>query len=419
MPNTAEVTEAVAEAHRREWAFVLASTVRLTRNIDLAEECVQDAYAKALTDWARNGVPSNPAAWLTTVAHRAGLDLLRREMTLRRRLPLLVDDDETDDTADIALAGIDTIPDDRLRLISTCCHPALARDAQIALTLRLVCGVTTPEVARAFLISESTMAARITRAKKKIAVARIPYRVPSAGELPERVDAICAVIHLLFTTGHTAPSGDALVRADLVDIALQLARMMAGLLPGNTTVTGLLALILLTDARRAARTGEDGRMLLLAEQDRTRWNQAAIAEGIDLVKQALPGTDRYTLQAAIAAVHAEAPTWEDTDWREITGLYELLLRVWPSPVVYLNHAVAVGFSAGPETALALLDALAGEPALAGYGYFEASRAHFLRELGRYAEAESAYESALLLTENVVERAYLLEQLNGVTRQRNG
>nr|WP_307828441.1 DUF6596 domain-containing protein [Antrihabitans sp. YC2-6] len=398
---------------------MLASTVRLTRNIDLAEECVQDAYAKALTDWARNGVPSNPAAWLTTVAHRAGLDLLRREMTLRRRLPLLVDDDETDDTADIALAGIDTIPDDRLRLISTCCHPALARDAQIALTLRLVCGVTTPEVARAFLISESTMAARITRAKKKIAVARIPYRVPSAGELPERVDAICAVIHLLFTTGHTAPSGDALVRADLVDIALQLARMMAGLLPGNTTVTGLLALILLTDARRAARTGEDGRMLLLAEQDRTRWNQAAIAEGIDLVKQALPGTDRYTLQAAIAAVHAEAPTWEDTDWREITGLYELLLRVWPSPVVYLNHAVAVGFSAGPETALALLDALAGEPALAGYGYFEASRAHFLRELGRYAEAESAYESALLLTENVVERAYLLEQLNGVTRQRNG
>lgn len=413
--DTDAVAAAVSQAHRREWAFVLAATVRLTRNLDIAEECVQDAYTRALTDWPRNGVPANPAAWLTTVAHRRALDLIRRESTLRRALPLLVQDTPvgSDDTADQALASVtvaDTIPDDRLRLICTCCHPALSVEAQVALTLRLVCGITTAEVARAFLTSESTMAARITRAKKKIAVARIPYRVPSTRELPERLDAICAVIHLLFTTGHTAPSGAELVRSDLVDRSLQLARMMHALVPDDRSVTGLLALILLTDARRAARVDDHGRLRTLADQDRDKWDTDAIIEGTALVRAALPHADRYTLQAAIAAVHAEAPTWQQTDWRVISGLYDLLERQWPSPVVRLNHAVAVGFAEGPERGLALLDRLGGEPALAGYGYFEAARAALLAELGRTDEARTAYESALLLTENAVERNYLLDRL---------
>ncbi|MEV0292454.1 DUF6596 domain-containing protein [Nocardia sp. NPDC050710] len=403
-----DAAAAVARAHRREWAFVLAATVRLVRDFDLAEECVQDAYAKALTEWSAHGVPSKPGAWLTTVAKHRGLDLMRRDATLRRALPLLVIDGF--DTAEPD-AGTSDIPDDRLRLISTCCHPALSREAQVALTLRLVCGVTTAEVARAFLISDSAMAARITRAKKKIAVARIPYRVPSVRELPQRLDAICAVIHLLFTTGHTAPSGDALVRPDLTARALQLARMMHALVPDDPTVTGLLALILLTDARRAARVDAQGRLCTLEHQDRSRWDRTAIDEGTALLKQALPHTDRYTLQAAIAAVHDEAATWEHTDWREITGLYALLLRNWPSPVVRLNYAVAVGLSGQPDRALALLDELSGEPALVTYGYFEASRAAFLTALGRTTEAATAYESALLLTENTVERTHLEQRLS--------
>lgn len=412
----AVVAAAVEQAHRREWAFVLAATVRLVRDFDLAEECVQDAYAKALTEWLTHGVPDRPAAWLTTVAKRRGLDLLRRDSALKRTLPLLVTEETDTDTADLALKSIaaeSVIPDDRLRLISTCCHPALSRDAQVALTLRLVCGVTTAEVARAFLLSESTMAARITRAKKKIALARIPYRVPSVRELPDRLDAISAVIHLLFTTGHTAPSGDALVRADLTVRALQLARMMHALVPDDPSVTGLLALILLTDARSAARVDEQGRLRTLEHQDRSRWDRAAITEGIALVKQALPHTDRYTLQAAIAAVHDEAPTWEQTDWREITGLYVLLVREWPSPVVKLNYAIAVGLSGRPDRALCLLDELSAEPAIATYGYFEAARAAFLAELGRTKEARSAYEAALLLTENTVERAYLVDRLEAL------
>ncbi|MGM7643545.1 RNA polymerase sigma factor [Nocardia sp. JW2] len=407
---------AVEQAHRREWAFVLAATVRLVRDFDLAEECVQDAYATALTAWAADGVPARPGAWLTTVARRRGLDLMRRDTIFRRSLPELVVDEPVPDTADLALAECDdpVIPDDRLRLISTCCHPALSPQAQVALTLRLVCGVTTAEVARAFLVSESTMAARITRAKKKIAVAGIPYRVPSIRELPQRLDAICAVIHLLFTTGHTAPAGDDLVRADLVDRALQLARMMHALVPDDPSVTGLLALIVLTDARRAARVDAAGELCTLEHQDRTRWDHAAITEGIGLVKQALPHTDRYTLQAAIAAVHDEAPSWADTDWPEIIGLYRLLLRVWPSPVAQLNHAVAVGLAGDPARALELLRPLGAEPALATYGYLHAARAAFLAELGRVEEAVAAYEDALLLTDNAVERAHLRGKLTALS-----
>ncbi|MGY0500131.1 RNA polymerase sigma factor [Nocardia sp. FBN12] len=413
---TTAAAAAVEQAHRREWAFVLAATVRLVRDFDLAEECVQEAYTTALTAWANDGVPARPGAWLTTVARRRGLDLLRRDSAFRRTLPRLVVDEPVADTAELALADLDdpAIPDDRLRLISTCCHPALAPQAQVALTLRLVCGVTTAEVARAFLVSESTMAARITRAKKKIAVAAIPYRVPSVRELPQRLDSICAVIHLLFTTGHTAPAGEVLVRADLVDRALQLARMMHALVPDDPSVTGLLALIVLTDARRAARVDDDGNLCTLEHQNRGRWDHAAIAEGIALVKHALPHTDRYTLQAAIAAVHDEAPTWADTDWREIIGLYRLLLRNSPSPVAWLNHAIAVGLAGDPARALALLDPLGAEPALATYGYLDAARAAFLTELGRTGEAIAAYESALLLTDNAVERAHLQRKLRTLT-----
>lgn len=411
-----DAAAAVELAHRREWAFVLAATVRLVRDLDLAEECVQDAYATALTAWAVDGVPARPGAWLTTVARRRALDRLRRDSTFQRALPRLVVDDPVADTAELALAELDDpeIPDDRLRLISTCCHPALAPQAQVALTLRLVCGVTTAEVARAFLVSESTMAARITRAKKKIAVATIPYRVPSVRELPPRLDAICAVIHLLFTTGHTAPAGDALVRTDLVDRSRQLARMMHALVPDDPSVTGLLALILLTDARRAARIDDAGNLCTLELQDRTRWDQAAIAEGVALVKQALPHTDSYTLQAAIAAVHDEAPTWAATDWREIIGLYRLLLRDSPSPVARLNHAVAVGLAGDPARALALLEPLGAEPALATYGYLDAARAAFLADLGRTDEAITAYEAALLLTDNIVERAHLQGKIAALT-----
>jgi RNA polymerase sigma-70 factor (ECF subfamily) len=266
MPDAGDVTDvatAVADAHRREWAFVLAATVRLTRNIDLAEECVQDAYAKALEAWARDGVPQQPGAWLTTVARRRATDLLRRETRFRTAMPLLVSDDKVPDPADTDLDA--ELPDDRLRLICTCCHPALAQEAQIALTLRLLCGLTTTEVARAFLVSEPTMAARITRAKKKIAVAKIPYRVPPPGELPERLSAVLTVVHLLFTTGHTAPVGGDLVRADLVNRAIDLTRMLRTLLPQDSSVAGLLALMLLTDARREARVDRTGRLLRLEE----------------------------------------------------------------------------------------------------------------------------------------------------------
>ncbi|HEY2704370.1 MAG TPA: DUF6596 domain-containing protein [Candidatus Dormibacteraeota bacterium] len=405
---------AVAEAHRREWAFVLAATVRTTRDIDLAEECVQDAYARALSTWTSRGIPANPSAWLTTVARRRGVDLLRRQEQLRRTLPLLLDDQVAPGPGE---TGEHDVPDDRLRLIFTCCHPAIALESQVALTLRLLCGLTTAEVGRAFLVSEPTMAARITRAKRKIAAARIPYRVPPAEDLPARIEAVLTVVHLLFTTGHTAPVGDGLVRGDLVERSLDLARMLRTLLPADADVAGLLALILLTDARRASRLGDDGRLLLLADQDRARWDRRAIGEGLALVGEALrrrpPG--RFALMAAIAAVHAEAPSWQDTDWREVVALYDLLAQLWPSPVVALNRAVALGLARGPEAGLVALEALAAEPQLAGYSYLAAARADFLRRLDRTAEARVAYEEALALTENAVERDFLagrLAQLDG-------
>ncbi|HEU5005454.1 MAG TPA: sigma-70 family RNA polymerase sigma factor [Jatrophihabitantaceae bacterium] len=404
--DAAAVSAAVAEAHRREWAFALAATVRVTRDLDLAEECVQDAYARALTSW-REGIPDRPGAWLTTTARRRALDQMRRDVLFRRAMPELVVDD-----VEAAPDPVDQFPDDRLRLICTCCHPALSRDTQVALTLRLVCGLSTADVARAFLVSEATMAARITRAKKKIATARIPYRVPSADDLAARVESVLAVVYLIFSTGHTAPRGAELVRAELVERALDLGRMLRALLPANADVAGLLALLLLTDARRETRLDASGALALLRDQDRTSWDRTAIGDGIALVREALRArpAGRYALQAAIAAVHAAAPSWDETDWHEIVGLYDVLLQRWPSPVVALNRAVAVGFAHGPEQGLAALDALSAEPHLAGYGYLAAARADFLRRLDRPADARLAYSEALLLTENEVERRFLQQRL---------
>lgn len=404
----------MADAHRREWAFVLAATVRVTRDLDLAEECVQDAFAKALTAWVSGGIPARPGAWLTTVAKRGAIDALRRSQTAERALPLLLDDRAEPPPAD---PGSVEIPDDRLRLIFICCHPAIAREAQVALTLRLLCGLTTAEVGRAFLLREPTMAARITRAKKKISRARIPYRVPDAHELPARVDAVLEVVHLLFTTGHTAPAGADLVRRDLIERALDLTRMLRALIPDNADIAGMLGLILLTDARRSTRTSDDGKLQLLADQNRAKWDRGEIKQGVALVREALqrrpPG--RFSLMAAIAAVHAESPSWQETDWREIVALYNVLVQIWPSPVVALNRAAAIGLADGPKAGLKALESLASEPQLAGYSYLSATRADFLQRLGRTTEARTAYEEALHLTENVVEREFLARRLNQLTQ----
>jgi RNA polymerase sigma-70 factor (ECF subfamily) len=414
---------AVADAHRREWAFVLAATARVAGDIDVAEECVQDAYVAALEAWTRQGVPRNPAAWLTTAARNRAIDRLRRDSTLRRKLPLLIEPDAVADAvADAAAAarpdGPDgpAIPDDRLRLVFTCCHPALAREAQVALTLRLVCGLSTAEIAQAFLVTEPTMAARVTRAKKKISGARIPYRVPGATELPERLDAVLTVVHLLYTTGHTAPGGGQLVRADLVDRARLLARMLLALMPDEPEVRGLLALLLLTDARRATRCAPDGRLLLLAEQDRAQWDRPAIDEGIALVRVALCGgrPGRFALQAAIAALHAAAPSYAGTDWPQIVRLYDLLEQAWPSPVVALNRAVALAMAEGPAAGLAEISALERDGRLDGYRYLPAAKADLLRRLDRRTEAAAAYRAALDLTADGPEREFLTRRLAEVT-----
>jgi RNA polymerase sigma-70 factor (ECF subfamily) len=375
---------------------VLAATVRVTRDLDLAEEAVQDAYVEALSAW-RDGVPDKPGAWLTTVARRRALNVMARAKTLDTKLPLLLVPDGEDPVED-------EIGDDRLRLVFTCCHPALGREAQLALTLRLVCGVATGDVAHAFLVSESTMAARITRAKKKIAAARIPYGVPSAEDLPERLDAALTVIYLLYTTGHTAPAGDDLVRDELTARALDLARMLHTLLPGGEA-SGLLALLLCHEARRRTRTDAAGRLLRLSEQDRSLWDRDRIAEADALIVGALRagGRGRFLLQAAIAALHAQAPNYAATDWPQILELYDALLRVWPSPVVALNRAVALAEVQGPEAALAAVEALEG---LDDYRYLHSTRAEMLRRLERHAEAADAYRAALALTENAVERAFL-------------
>jgi RNA polymerase sigma-70 factor, ECF subfamily len=417
--DSADVAAAVAEAHRREWGYVLAATVRVAGSIDLAEECVQDAYGAALDTWRRQGVPRSPGAWLTTTARRRALDVLRRERTLRRKLPLLAEPGVTDGPEAVvdelgAFDGAAVIEDERLRLVFTCCHPALAREAQVALTLRLLCGLTTAEIAGAFLVPEATMAARVTRAKKKISAAHIPYRVPRTTELPERLDAVLTVLHLVFTTGHAAPSGSELVRADLVERALDLGRVLAALMPDETEVRGLLALMLLTDARRGSRLDGDGRLVLLADQDRSLWDRARVTEGLTLVQDLHHSqVGRFGLQAAIAAEHAVAPSYDQTRWWRVVALYDALLREWPSPVVALNRAVALAEVVGPDAALTEVDRLAADGRLAGYRYLPAARADLLRRLGRAAESGAAYEEALALADNEAERVFLQSRIDEV------
>jgi RNA polymerase sigma factor (sigma-70 family) len=410
--DSPEVVAAVERAHRLDWGRVFATTAQLTRDLDLAEECTQDAYVQALHTWTQTGVPDRPAAWLTTVARNRALDVFRRQSSLQRALPLLVTDKSVPGPEETVTS------DDRLQLIFTCCHPALSLDAQVGLTLRLVCGLSTAEVARAFLVQESTMAARITRAKKKIAIARIPYRVPLPDQLAERVAAVLEVVYLIFTTGHTAPAGAQLSRRDLIESSISLARTLHLLMPNEADVSGLLGLLVLIDARRDARLSSAGRLLLLSEQDRSLWDAALIAEGVGLLTVALrtrPPT-KYAVEAAIAAVHAEASRWEDTDWNEIVALYDVLLQLWPSPVVELNRAVALGVRDGPLAGLEALTPLLADPALATYGYLSAARGDFLRQLSQWTQAAQAYQEALTLTDNDVERAFLTQRLLDISLQ---
>jgi RNA polymerase sigma-70 factor (ECF subfamily) len=408
-PDARSVAAVVEGAHRRHWSAVLASTVRLTRDIDLAEDCTQEAFVRALRTWP-GAVPDNPAAWLTTVARREALDRLRRETTLRRKLPLLAVEVERSTPAVPGEEAADA-PADLLRLVFTCCHPALAPESRVALTLRLMCGLTTAEVAGCLLIKESAAAARVTRAKKKIAAAKIPFRIPGPDELPQRLDAVLTVVHLVYTAGHTA-SGQDLRRTDLTGRAIDLARMLVMLMPEETEAAGLLALLLLTEARGDSRVGQDGELVLLADQDRDRWDSQLIAEGISRATAALQsGEGRFTLQAAIAGLHAIAPSWDTTDWRQVARMYDALMTRWPSAVVALNRVAARSLEPGADLRAMLdeLELLAFEPALRAYCYLPATRADVLARLGRPAEASKAYDEALLLSVNETERRFLLRR----------
>lgn len=410
-PNIRATAESV---FRREHGRIIASLIRLCGSFDRAEEAMQEGFAAALANWSARGLPANPAAWITTAAHRKLIDARRRERTRREKqaeleheiMPTMA---EEPDGADDALAAF---PDDRLRLIFTCCHPALNREAQIALTLRTLGGLSTAEIARAFLVPEPTMAQRLVRAKRKIQDARIPYEVPAEDRLDERRAAVQAVIYLVFNEGYLATSGDALIRWELCAEAIRLARMLCEVDAPEPENFGLLALMLLHDSRRHARIDNAGMLVTLEEQDRALWNRTQIREGLTLVEASLrrgrPGP--YQLQAAIAAVHAEAETAADTDWRQIAALYSELAWINPSPVVLLNRAVAIGMSEGPERGLALIDALAG---LDDYHLFHAARADLLRRLGCNSAAAEAYVNALSLTANAVERAYIKRRLKAL------
>ena len=389
----------VERTFRQEYGRAVAILVRLLGDIDLAVEAVQEAFAVAVGRWPDSGVPPNPGGWIVTTARNRAIDRLRRESTRQTRhdeATLLHQRDGPPEPGPVT--------DDRLRLIFTCCHPSLAGPSQVALTLKLLGGLDTDEIARAFLVPEATMAQRLVRAKRKIRAAGIPYRVPNGAELPDRLGPVLAVVYLIFNEGYTATAGGDLVRGDLCAEAVRLARLLARLMPDEPEVLGLLALLLLTESRRDARTAGDGSLVLLGDQDRSRWDVGLIAEGQTLVKACLrrnrPGP--YQLQAAVAAVHSDAATASDTDWGQILSLYDRLLAISPTPVVALNRAVAVAESHGPAAALAELDGLD----LAGYHLFHATRADLLRRLGRHSEAADAYDSAIALATNSAERRFL-------------
>jgi RNA polymerase sigma-70 factor (ECF subfamily) len=403
----------VERIYREESGRILATLIRLLGSFDLAEEVMQEAFAAALEQWPKRGIPDNPRAWLVSTAHHKGVDMIRRRTRFdskRDELQRLAELEQQLSEAENMLQP-EELSDDRLRLIFTCCHPALVLEAQVALTLRTLCGLSTEEIARAFLVPLPTMAQRLVRAKQKIRDARIPYQVPPRQELTDRLEAVMLVVYLVFNEGYSASSGEAPIRRELCAEAIRLGRLTCELLPGYSESRALLALMLLHDSRRAARTDEDG-VVLLEEQNRTLWDQGEIREGLALLESALRAgaAGAYALQAAIAAIHGQATRTEETDWKQIVALYEALLRVQPSPVVELNHAAAVAMAEGPAEGLRLLDGLEGKAELREYYLLPAARGDLLRRLQEWSEAALAYRRALALTSNEAAQSFLSRRL---------